>query len=225
MIKNVSVGVVIPWREQNHRIKALNAMKDHYSNFFKDKEIFWADSGSEIFSRAQSINLGLKHFFDRGFDVVIVNDADTISNINSLNDAVNLANDVGEIVMPYNVYNTFNEDNTKSYPHKPSDSIDRLHPCSGSMAIPVKVYNEIGGFDENFIGWGPEDQEYQYRYFLKYNKKFTYIDGQCYSLHHGPLKLNDQIIKNHEYACKKYPESVSLSEAFKYLINYFKDKQ
>lgn len=224
MTKKILVGVVIPWREQKHRLRALGLVKGHYAKFFNDKEVFWADSESEIFSRAQSVNLGLKYFFDRGFDVVIVNDADTISEINSLDHAIDLADEIGEIVMPYNVYNTFNEDNTETYQHKPNSSIDLLTPCSGSMAIPAKVYNEIGGFDDNFIGWGPEDQEYQYRYFLKYNKKFRYINGKCYSLHHAPLKLSDQIIKNHEYACKKYPDSVSLKHSFEYLIDYFKDK-
>lgn len=225
MLNKPSIGIVIPWREQPQRLKAFRSMKNHYQDFFADKEIFWADDGSELFCRSHSINAGMKYFFDRGFDLVMVNDADTICEISSLHEAIDIAYKNNKIVLPYDTYVDFRKDGSLNPKVANRQDINELHPCSGSMIVPNAVYRDIGGFDENFIGWGPEDQEYHYRYYLKYGEKFKYVDGKCFSLQHGKLTLTDQIIKNHEYACNKYPDSFALKYSFEYLLNYFNEEQ
>lgn len=222
MLKNIRVGIVIPWREQKQRLEPFKIVNDHYESFFSDKDVFLVDSEDATFSRARSINLGLDHFFKLGYDVVVVNDADTISELESLNNAIQLAYDNEEIVLPYDNYTYFidgREINLKVN----KDDISFLSPSSGSLVIPSSVYKNIKGFDENFIDWGPEDQEFHYRYWLFYGKKFGSVAGNCHSFFHGSLKINEQIVKNHEYACTKYPESSGLKkcfESFKASINH-----
>jgi predicted glycosyltransferase involved in capsule biosynthesis len=57
-------------------------------------------------------------------------------------------------------------------------------PCSGINVIPRSVWEDIGGFDENFVGWGFEDQAYLYKYFKKYGKIYDFIPGAALSINH-----------------------------------------
>lgn len=217
---DISVGFIVPWREQKSRLNQFNKMLMHYDDFLKDKEVFYADYPSEIFSRSHSINLGMKYFFDKNFDIVIVNDADTLCNIDSINKSIIKSYELQRALLPYDSYIMRSSGGGIEHTLHPSSSIDQLWPCSGTNIIPRQVYMDIGGFDENLVGWGPEDQEYHYRYFLHYGEKYLFESGTCEALWHKRGKISEQTIKNLIYACEKHPESVSLKMAYLDILNY-----
>ncbi len=81
---------------------------------------------------------------------------------------------------------------------------------SRQFAIDRKLFWEIGGFDENFDGWGCEDTEFFYRA----NKILSITLKRCkrlYSFHlEHPIdmiKLIDDMKRNAEYFIKKHPEA------------------
>jgi hypothetical protein len=224
MSESISVGFVVPWREQPSRIESFDRVNNHYSDFLKDKELLLVDSGSETFSRAQSINIGMKHFFDKGFDIVVVNDADVLSDVSSLESAIIKAHQLQRSFIPYNKYVIFGERNFsfQTFPSE-GESAEGLSPCSGTNVIPRQVYENIGGFDENFIGWGLEDQEYHYRYFLHYGEKYRIESGKTKSLYHKRVSIDKQVLDNHIYAHEKYPESVALKNAYLSLLEWINE--
>jgi hypothetical protein len=61
-----------------------------------------------------------------------------------------------------------------------------MYPCSGVIAVPVHVYNELRGFDTRIKGWGPEDVAFHVNYLNKYRKLFTYLEGTSHSTYNDP---------------------------------------
>ena len=45
----------------------------------------------------------------------------------------------------------------------------------GSIALSRRVYEEIGGFDEEFVGWGGEDNEFWDRCLTRRIYPFAYL--------------------------------------------------
>ena len=80
---------------------------------------------------------------------------------------------------------------------------------SRQFAISKKQFHEVGGFNENFIGWGCEDTEFFWRNLHTYNYQ-VYISRRLYSYHleHpiDPVYLIESMRKNAEYFVELYPE-------------------
>jgi hypothetical protein len=47
-----------------------------------------------------------------------------------------------------------------SFDSHPAEAIVQNLEAGGSMAITKQAYEEIGGMDEGFVGWGGEDNEF-----------------------------------------------------------------
>ncbi len=107
-------------------------------------------------------------------------------------------------------------------------SINRpwMQVYSCNMAVPKKLLEKIGGFDENFKGWGVEDIEFGYSMFKKGVK--IVINSKLEVLHQSHGIRNDLVIKkenierynqNIEYFLSKYPEALGMprEKAYKYL--------
>lgn len=78
------------------------------------------------------------------------------------------------------------------------------------ISMPKTIYEQAGGFDENFKGWGPEDIEFNYRAF-KAGFNLTYCpQAVCYHLDNC-RKKKDQLI-------------FDLSRNIKYFYNKYKSK-
>lgn len=67
---------------------------------------------------------------------------------------------------------------------------------------------EVGGFDENFTGWGVEDYELGYR-LHKYGIQYT-LERDAISYHQfhprNFIESRESELKNYQYFCEKYPD-------------------
>jgi predicted glycosyltransferase involved in capsule biosynthesis len=207
----MKIVAVIPWRTHPSRVEALEKLLESFKNNHPDIEIILSNNPEKEFNLSRSRNLGAKQAIKKGADVVIFNDADFFANPSSLKKAITYAVKNNEIAAPYTVYNQHqNEKETRSFfkrldyqistskvfsPPKLSYSDDlprRLWPCSGSIVVPVKIFNELGGFEEKIKGWGPEDTMFHRSYFEKYGKLFAYIAGPAHSTFNDPTYRGDR---------------------------------
>lgn len=107
----------------------------------------------------------------------------------------------------------------------------QLHPWlkvySCNLAVPKKYLDELGGFDENFKGWGVEDVELGYRLYMSGAK--IIISNKIESFHQkhdksGNLKISKdkfpEVDKNTVYFIKKHPEALQLRENV--IIKFFR---
>ena len=212
------ISVVMPWRPTPDRISIFNKLVEWYKKELPDLQINTVDAGGDVFNLSASRNKGISQAIAKGADIVIVSDADTFPNKKSLLSACENAYRNKTITLPYKRYHftrrdKFEENNTFEswYEHTPpviapEGGNQTFAPCSGIVVIPKEVYAEIGGFDENYVGWGPEDQDYHRTYLNRYGKLFDYIEGDAYVIDHdrNEFKIEELNKKNHEYFKEKF---------------------
>jgi predicted glycosyltransferase involved in capsule biosynthesis len=199
------VAVVIPWRPVPSRMLAFKKVVRFYRKKFPNFEIIISDSIGEKFNLSQARNLGAKKAIDNGADIIIFNDADLFASPDSIKESIKYSIANNEISAPYNRYHEhYTKQETDLFfadfdynldlgylalpPELPADgSIPKIfYPCSGCIVVPKDIFLSIGGFEEEIIGWGPEDLWFHKQYYDIYKKLFHYVDGSAHSTYNDP---------------------------------------
>ena len=202
-MKNKKVVVVIPWRAQEKRLLAFGKLREWYTSNFPDIEIVVGKSDTPVFSPAQAKNAGFKEAVAKGADIVIFHDADSFVSVDSLKKAIEASIIRNAITVPYTVVTQHTTEQetldffTRGEPRTYSDlyysptidsfgKLSAIYPCGGCNVVPVEIFEDIGGFDETLLNWGPEDQLFHKTYIEKYNNSFIYIPGILHSTYNYP---------------------------------------
>ena len=221
------ITVVVPWRPTESRIKICDYMLNWYSLEFPEFDIVLCDSKHETFNLSASRNIGIRKAFNEGSDVVLAVDADFFPAKDSLIKAILNSINTDRISIPFNRHVEVTLEGTKEFLNKNPLSIDmnkqitttpklvngqtdRLWICSGLIVITKKAFEELGEFDENYIGWGQEDIDYHKRYLDKYGRLFDYIDGFGMSLEHSRDEWKPSNTHNADYFKSKHGNSYIL---------------
>ena len=123
------------------------------------------DSNPDLpFSRADAKNRAAEQASREGFDVVVFHDADMIIPPGCYLEAVELAWRSGGLVVAFSEYRALGQSTSfkvltgKLNPWDAPD-VGRLNAWSlgGIVAVRLDRFNEVGGFDTRFRGWGCED--------------------------------------------------------------------
>jgi len=147
--------------------------------------VYFADSDPGEFSRAQAANKAVAQALAEGHDVVVVNDADTISTPSSLRNAIDRTRLDGRPRLPYDKYVLMDQPQTESYLKSPvwsnlPDEPEYVGSVSGVLVFRSDSWLDIGGFDERYRGWGHEDNDMAAR------AGFDRVPGRVWSLYHQP---------------------------------------
>lgn len=221
IIVNKKIAVVIPWRRTESRAEIFTYLTKWYCKEFPTFSIILSDSNHQIFNLSSSRNKGIIEAFEGGADIVLSSDADFFPSKDSLIKAILNSIKTEHISLPYNDYVELSYEGTKKFLEERPESInlhnrrntnpklkdgktDRLWVCSGLLVITKKTFNELGGFDENYVGWGQEDIDYHKRYLDKYGRLFDYIDGIGVSLEHSREEWKTSSNDNVRYFTSKY---------------------
>lgn len=162
----MSVSCIIPFRSDDPiREELFEITLGRIMTYFPDWEIFIGDNEGE-FSRSKARNSGAS--FAQG-DTLVFCDADTIWNPDYLLAAEILADNGW--ALPYTMYYNLTEDATEAIlrcdtfdllmepePEEYEHALDYV--ISGTVVVPRKAFEEVGGYDERFIGWGYEDDAF-----------------------------------------------------------------
>lgn len=158
----MKIGIVIPWRATPSRLKALDIVLDWYKTNLTDIEVFYADRPG-IWNLAASRNDGVKKAQEAHCDVIIVNDADTIPEIESLTQAINGCLEDKLIHLPFSIVNYLDESETDAYVSGKREGLKArlfFNGVSGVLVCKPEVWWELGGQDEKFVQWGGEDDAF-----------------------------------------------------------------
>lgn len=163
------VSVLIPFRSDNGcRDEIWSWIKKRYEILMPQAEICVGYSNIEPFCKSEAINNAAK-LATR--DIFIIADADTAFDIEHIERAIaELPHHIW--IIPFNSINYLTVEQTKNLQKKDPgivmSSIDITgcvsHRCSytgGINIVPRKYFEQIGGFDERFKGWGVEDDAFQ----------------------------------------------------------------
>lgn len=154
--------VAVPWRDDGHRILTCTAVCAALRHMLPGSPVVLTDSGHEPFNRSASRNLGVRAA-DPG-EIVVVCDADTLPEPLGLATALRRAYD-GRLHYPFAVVNYLSEVGTLNVlrGNQPDPAqIEHSIPSAqgGIMVMRASAWLEAGGMDEQFIGWGYEDNAF-----------------------------------------------------------------
>ena len=175
----MTTGVVIPWREGNGllRVRAANAVRAHLTG--SGFHVCLADCG-EPWSPGRARNAGAA--LQPEWDPLLVVDADTIVPWPQLYNAVHLAAAEPGLVYGYTVYVRCNRDG------EDTGEVFEGSASFGCAAISRACFDELGGFDESFLGWGYEDLDLARRAGERW--PLRRVDGLARHLWHGERRAD-----------------------------------
>lgn len=174
-------GVEIILVEQDRKPKIQNIPLKGVKYYFIKSEL--------PFNKALTFNVGLKYATT---NIIVFGDSDIIMDPQDFSNAVMMLKDF-ECVSPYNrvidlkqeeIGWTLEQMKSINRPGRGETDIQKICLCGGIIAYRKDAIQKIGGFCENFIGWGAED-DYQS---MKSKRLCTWIEhpSNCYHLFHQP---------------------------------------
>lgn len=219
-VNQVKVAVIIPWRYQQSREYAVRLVADWYATNLPDATVVKVDSDDEVFNLSAARNLGVRQHSD--YDVVILNDADTIPDLATLQEAIEQCQETGLVHLPYNEYRSLRLTGTQEYlGGKPVDECDHLvvdGACSGVYVTTPDTWWSHNGQDESFRGWGFEDAAWWVAHTTLLGQEPQRHVGRVYAFHHeSSLKEGDQYSAN-AARCYEYLQAEGDVEAMRRLV-------
>ncbi|WP_282171260.1 galactosyltransferase-related protein [Cytobacillus firmus] len=164
MFKDVSI--LIPYKPDNGpRDAAFKWIKLYLMNMMPNAEICLGSCDTKLFSRSEAINEAAKKATR---DIYVISDADFFYDPKIITRGIDLLKEHAWII-PYNRIHYIQPGSTKkiieSNPIWPlsvkvESHLENREKVGGLNIIPRKYFEEVGGFDERFIGWGLEDRAF-----------------------------------------------------------------
>lgn len=163
----MTVSLIVPYRPVGlERPRNWAWCQARWETLLPDAKLVVCDSGDDPFNRGRSINQGVER--SEG-DLLIIADADTA--ISDVADLLALAT-TGAWVIGYDWYYTLQPEPTgRLLAYDPADPLpdpavlgctdpDRVRSVSGVLAMPREAFEQAGGFEEGWRGWGCDDRAF-----------------------------------------------------------------
>lgn len=180
-------SVVVPWRAAASRVPAFDVLQQWYAEHLPDFELRTIDTGDVPFNLANCRNVGINAF--EADQVVVVNDADTLPEVEPLRAAVADAATSGLVHLPYTEYRWLGASGTADLMAgiPASDcNVEQVvsGACSGVYVTTPRTWAAHGGQDPRFRGWGFEDAAWYLAHETLLGAPPVRHPGRVYALHH-----------------------------------------
>jgi len=165
--------VAMIWRPTPDRMSAFHQAMEFWSLV---GDIRYFDSGHEPFNRAASRNLAVRTAAELGHERLVVTDADCIPDFDALSAAWEAADD-SSVRLPYTACNVRSPQN--------ADMGTFTFTCGGVYVTTPDAWFAVGGQDERFDRWAPEDFAFSLAHQTLVGRPMARHDGLLLSLGHG----------------------------------------
>jgi hypothetical protein len=178
----VNVGVVVPWIDNGNTQR--RAAQQRVTQHLRDGGyvVYVGSPFDEDASPGAARNEGADYAIDEGCDLLVFNDADSIVSYRQLDALVDTATAAPGLVFGYSLYKRLDRE-MRCYQEI------WAAPSMGCVAIQASCFDEVGGFDTGFQGWGYEDVEFANRCAALW--PLRRVDGPLYHLWHGERRDDD----------------------------------
>jgi N-terminal domain of galactosyltransferase len=203
----MSIPVLVPRRlDLGWRDKSWAYLRHAYWNFQPGYRIVEGYHHEGPFNRSAAINTAANiRYWD---DVAVVADSDSFVSEDQLTQAVRIASQTGKMVSPFTFVVQLSQPCTENLvaggvltlrnleaEHVRTKPIETQ---SNILVVPRKLWDEIGGFDERFVGWGGEDNAF-WRACQIRRKEVIRLPGACFHLWHVPASDRNARMKDPQY--------------------------
>jgi hypothetical protein len=171
-----------------------------------------------LFNRSAAVNNAAALAGD--WDVALVIDSDVLADEGNVRKAVEMADQQGNMVVPFELRHNLNARGTRAilrgdrndwHPHIHRTFVDQH---SSVIAIPRRLWDATGGFDEGFAGWGLEDTAFAIACEM-FSRPLSRISGEAWHLHHSANKAEKHGSPSHQAnmaRCARYRAALSLGD-------------
>ena len=187
------VGIVLPWRSSKTRTAGFEASLKRHELLFPDANIYKSDSVGDRFNPSEARNRGCLQAIADGCEVLVVLDADTLFMQSSIEEAIKIATTKNIVCYSYTLATELGLEDTKRYLDGTFNpfSLEGLgigvptsdHVGSGWVLTP-ETFIKMNGWDENFLGWGWEDNAFQEAHLKLFGTPMKRASGVCFRLCH-----------------------------------------
>jgi len=173
-----------------------------YQTNLPDIEIFYSDRPGQFWQAAASRNDGVKRAQEAHCDVIIINDADTLPEIQPLMEAIENCQKDGMVHNPYRLCRYYDKDATEKILNGISVDLVRhsreFNEANGGIYVCTpEAWWSVGGMDEKFIQWGGEDSAFELAHTIIKGNKLIKHDGYIHCLEHDYQIHDDGFVFNH----------------------------
>jgi hypothetical protein len=155
-----------------------------YARNLPEATVRTIDTDDEVFVLAACRNLATA----APDEVIVINDADTVPEVDALRAAVAAARTSGQVHLPYTEYHWLGAEGTSQLragtPANDCGFDLVLGACSGVYVTTPRTWAAHGGQDERFRGWGFEDAAWYRAYATLMGDPPVRHEGNVYALHH-----------------------------------------
>ena len=208
MKQDINIAVVIPWRAKPDRQYAMAIVKSWYKQVMPNAKIILADDNKRLFCLSGCRNIGVKIAENLDADVVVINDADTLPQIEPLFNAISAAHNDSLVHLPYTEYRSLRKQGTIEFTNgKVLEECDAFiidGACSGVYVTSPKTWWSHYGQDERFQGWGFEDAAWATAHKVILGSDPVRHNGQVFSMHHKSQKKSGPTYQANAQLCAKY---------------------
>ena len=165
---------LVPRRaDGGHRDKLWAYARARWEQYFPDVAIFEGNHTEGPFNRSAAVNRAAEAA--GAWDIGIIIDSDVLLSVSQVRAAIDRAERTGRVTWGHRRWRGIREDMATRIvadsrdlgPELSRDELDlmveRTNPISWSccIAVPRAVWDDLGGMDERFVGWGYEDMAFQ----------------------------------------------------------------
>ena len=166
--------LLVPRRNDGgHRDELWKHARARWERYFPDIPVVEGHHVEGPFNRSAAINTAAR--LAGAWDIGIVIDSDVLLKVSQVRAAIERAATTGKVTWGHRRWRGISEDWTRRLIEKDIDLgpeldaqdidvlIERTNPLSWSccIVIPRGVWDDMGGFDERFVGWGFEDMAFK----------------------------------------------------------------
>jgi hypothetical protein len=192
-ISNVSVSVLMPFRDDGNRLEVKNWVEAWWRKVLPNAEFVFGEDDGEPYSKATAVN---DAFMKSSGDILVVVDADTVIEKPAIDVAIAEATTRNQLIIPWSRSIRLNEDDTRVILEQ---GIDAPLPWRGDAGpssrtagmlyvISRKGFQAVNGMDPRFRGWGWEDVMFNYSCMTMLGS-VKYLQGRAFALYHPVKKL------------------------------------
>jgi hypothetical protein len=189
----VNIVILVPRRAGFPDRDALwDFCKPWWREQFPDWPIYEGHHDIGLFNRSAAVNEASRLAGE--WDVAVLIDSDVLTEPARVRQAIPIAVETGQMVVPFSVRYNLNGHGTKrilagdrgSWKGYIARQFRDQH--SSVIVIPRTLWDDIGGFDEGFQGWGMEDSAFAVACEVIAGRKLERLPGEVWHLYHDSPK-------------------------------------
>jgi GT2 family glycosyltransferase len=192
----VNVVVLVPRRiDGGRRDQLWGFVKSRWAENHPDWRVVEGHHDDGPFNRSAAINTAARNAEE--WDVAVIGDSDSFVSRHQANAAVRKAFAAGQITFAYDRFAYLNRRMSDRVMAGfngdwwPGVEWTMTGTCSSMVVVPRQLWDEVGGFDEGFVGWGMEDVGFSLAC-QAIGGGMKRVQGEVWHLHHPSSPENHQ---------------------------------